>query len=76
MTNFKEDRNTTVHRLDTLRNIRKIAVKDWKPQICGLKLIDAKGKDVLNLEWCALGNWVTQDIAEDEEIVGIYGNKS
>ena len=76
MTSFKEDRQTATHRIDTLRNIRKIAVKDWKPQICGLKMMDGKGKDLLNLEWCALGQWQTQDIAEDEEIVGVYGNKT
>ena len=59
MTSFKEDRQTATHRIDTLRNIRKIAVKDWKPQICGLKMMDGKGKDLLSLEWCALGTWQT-----------------
>ena len=76
MTSFKEDKLASTHKIDSLKRIRRIQVKDWKPQICGLRLIDDKGKYLLNLEWCALGNWVTQDIAKDEEIVGIYGSKT
>ena len=74
-TNFKE-RNSVIHRIDTLRDIRKISVKDWKPQICGLKLQDGKGKSLLNVDWCALGKWQSQDVAENEEIVGVYGNRT
>ena len=54
-TAFNGSRTAQVHKIDTLRTIRKISVKDWKPQICGLKLIDDKGKNVLSLDWCALG---------------------
>ena len=42
----------------------------------GIKLIDGDGGTLIQLEGNASGEWKSQNLAEDESIIGVYGCKS
>ena len=42
----------------------------------GIKLIDDEGSTLVQLEGNASGEWKSQDVGEDESIIGVYGCRS
>ena len=58
------------------RTIRQVSVKEFGNSLSGLRLIDERGVVQVDLEWSEKGEWMYQEIAEDEVITGVYGCKS
>ena len=64
-------------KIDTTVRIKQIQMKMIADSnLNGIKLIDEKGQILCQLEGNASGEWKTQEIAEDESIIGVYGCRS
>ena len=60
--------------VDPSRTIAKIMVYvAHEEMLCALRLVDAEGKNVLNIEWGKLqhGEWIKQTIPVGKEIIGL-----
>ena len=62
--------------INTAKPIRKVSVKVASGFICGIRFQDQNGDDLLNLDWLGSADWETQEIGENETIIGVYGRKS
>ena len=65
--------------VDENRQIRQISLKTNKyAGFYGLRLIDAQGNYIVDTTWSnfAEAYWVTKDIPEGEEIIGVKINKN
>ena len=63
--------------VDTSKRIKQIQMKMIADSnLNGIKLIDEEGRTLIQLEGNASGEWKTQEISEDESIIGVYGCKS
>ena len=60
--------------INTAKSIAKISIKVDDDQILGLRLIDDKGNYLADIVWCICsddGEWVTKNIPDGLEIIGI-----
>ena len=66
--------------IDTNRRVCQISVKIKKHDniLCAMRLIDEHGENLVDLEWQKRedGEWITQDIPEGQEIIGLYMSKA
>ena len=66
--------------IDLNKRIRKICLRlsDKKSgrRIWGIRFVDENGKKVMSHSWNKAGQWVSQVLDPDEEIIGLYGRLS
>ena len=62
-------------KIDTSKTIRQISMKSWNGfAIVGIRLIDSDGNFLVDLDWSGVGNWLTHDIPDGQEIIGFECN--
>lgn len=58
----------------TIRQLRMFVSENY--HMCKLKMIDEKGKNIVNLDWTnkydGRGKWLIRDIPHKKEIIGLY----
>ena len=55
--------------------IRSVSMKVWNGfALVGLRLTDSEGTHIVNLNWAGVGQWQSQEIPEDHEIIGMKCN--
>ena len=76
---ISQQNNPTIpvsRQIDPTKDIRKICMRiDSSQAIWGLRFIDAHGQHILNLDG-GNGEWESQELGEDEQLIGLYGSKS
>ena len=73
--NFKQPETTQI---DMTRKIKKISLRIYTvsgPYIRGIRFMDELGQYIVNLDG-GNGDWVTQELGDDESIIGVYGKKT
>ena len=62
-------------KIDTSRQIRQVSMKVWNGYaIMGLRMTDEEGNYVVDLNWSGVGAWISQDIPDGLEIIGLKCN--
>ena len=70
----KETQIKTI-KIDPKSEIRSVSMKVWNGYaLVGLRLTDGEGKHIVDLNWAGVGQWQSQEIPEDHEIIGMKCN--
>ena len=83
MLESKDDYALKSIEIDTSKRISQVSmkVKATNTALCAMRLIDNTGSNVAELNWCQpdeasspsdAAEWITRDIQDDYEIIGIY----
>ena len=73
-----KDIETKTVKIDSSKDIVAISMKMYEGEVCGLRLIADDFTYVFDETWYTYknrGEWQTQDLSDDEQILGIAANK-